>query len=55
MNSVTLTLLLIVWSGHGSGSDPFISKEMQSVFVSMEMMKAIENRYAHLVPENINI
>ncbi|PBK88475.1 hypothetical protein ARMGADRAFT_997130 [Armillaria gallica] len=44
VNSVTLTLLLIVWSGHDSGSDPFISKEMQSVFVSMEMMKAIENR-----------
>lgn len=44
VNSVTLTLLLIVWSGHGSGSDLFISKEMQSVFVSMEMMKAIENR-----------
>ncbi|KAK0486420.1 fungal-specific transcription factor domain-containing protein [Armillaria novae-zelandiae] len=44
VNSVTLTLLLIVWSGYGSGSDPFISREMQSVFISMEMMKAIENR-----------
>ncbi|KAK0212277.1 fungal-specific transcription factor domain-containing protein [Desarmillaria ectypa] len=44
VNSVTLTLLLIVWSGHSSGSDPFISREMQSVFMSMEVMKAIENR-----------
>lgn len=44
VNSVTLTLLLIVWSGHGSGSDPFMSREMQSVFLSMEMMKTIEAR-----------
>ncbi|KAG7449923.1 uncharacterized protein BT62DRAFT_944522 [Guyanagaster necrorhizus] len=44
VNSATLVLLLIFWSGYGSGNDPSASREMQSVFVCMEMMKAIEDR-----------
>ncbi|KAK0459300.1 fungal-specific transcription factor domain-containing protein [Desarmillaria tabescens] len=37
VNSVTLTLLLIVWSGHSPGSDPLISREMQNVDICSEL------------------